>query len=146
MVICFYRQWFAQAISDGRNRVHRDGGYEFYHQIGQGGQAYLNHETFLNFHKYFPMSSKACNVLEANMGTLKEEVKHFVKDILVNNVNVDNVGYPPLRWLTCVKVAKEDFPWHVEEPETASNYPFAMMEQSPDDDDDVPVCGPRRGH
>lgn len=112
MAICFYRQWFAQAISDGRNRVHRDGGYEFYHQIGQGGQAYLHHETFRHFHKYFPMSSKACNVLEANMGILKEEVKHFIAEILRNNANVDAATYPPLRWLTCVQVTKEDFPWH----------------------------------
>lgn len=140
MAICFYRQWFAQAISDGRNRVAQDGGYEFYHQIGQGGQTYLNHETFLNFHKYFPMSSKACNVLEANMGILKEEVKHFVQDILVNNVNVDNVGYPPLRWLTCVKVVKEDFPWHVEEVEVPfPENPFAVVRPSPEDDDLV-VC------
>jgi hypothetical protein len=144
MAICFYRQWFAQAISDGRNRVSQDGGYEFYHHIGLGGQAYLNHETFLNFHKYFPMSSKACNVLEANMGIMKEEVKHFVKDILQNNVNVDNVGYPPLRWLTCVKVIKDDFPWHTEESETLTNDPFATMEQSPEDDV-VAVCQGRGG-
>jgi len=145
MAICFYRQWFAQAISDGRNRVNRDGGHEFYHQIGQGGQAYLNHETFLNFHKYFPMSSKACNVLEANMGILKEEVKHFVHDILRNNVNVDNVSYPPLRWLTCVKVTKEDFPWYMEEPETPYlTNPFTMPRQSPDhDEDDIAICGGR---
>lgn len=139
MAICFYRQWFAQAISDGRNRVNRDGGYEFYHQIGEGGQAYLSHETFLNFHKYFPMSSKACNVLEANMGILKEEVKHFVKDILQNNVNIDSANYPPLRWLTCARVAKEDFPWHVAETESTLTDPFAMVHQSPEDDD-VMVC------
>jgi hypothetical protein len=144
MAICFYRQWFAQSISDGRNRVNADGGYEFYHQIGEGGQAYLSHETFQNFHKYFPMSSKACNVLEANMGIMKEEVKHFVKDILVNNVNVDNVGYPHLRWLTCVKVTKEDLPWHAEEADAQMTDPFAMMRQSPDDEDeDHIVCGGR---
>jgi hypothetical protein len=143
MAICFYRQWFAQAISDGRNRVARDGGYEFYHQIGQAGQAYLNHETFLNFHKYFPMSSKACNVLEANMGILKEEVKHFVHDILQSSVNVESIGYPPLRWLTCVKVTKEDFPWHVEEPETLlPTNQHGLTSQSPDgDDDNVMMCG-----
>ncbi len=147
MAICFYRQWFAQAISDGRNRVNRDGGYEFYHQIGHAGQTYLNHETFLNFHKYFPMSSKACNVLEANMGILKNEVKHFVKDILESTVNVDTVTYPPLRWLTCVKISKEDYPWHVEELETS--FPadqFTLTGRQPDndgdnDDGDVVMCG-----
>lgn len=144
MAICFYRQWFAQAISDGRNRLNRDGGYEFYHQIGQGGQAYLDHETFLNFHKYFPMSSKACNVLEANMGILKEEVKHFAKDILQNNVNVDVVGYPPLRWLTCAKITKEDFPWHVDDGETPPGNSLAMARQ-PSADDAVMACEGKGG-
>lgn len=114
MAICFYRQWFAQAISDGRNRLGPDGGYEFYHQIGAGGQAYLNHESFRNFHQYFPMSSKACNVLEANMNIMKEDVRKFVADILVNRTSIDPKTYP-LRWLTCALVLPEDCPWYARE-------------------------------
>ena len=114
MAICFFRQWFAQAISDGRNRVASDGGYGFYQDLGEGGQAYLGHEAFKNFHQYFPMSSKACNVLEANMSVMKEDIKPFVKDLLANRVNVDSSNYP-LQWLTCGLVIKEDYPWHVEE-------------------------------
>jgi hypothetical protein len=114
MAICFYRQWFAQAISDGRNRLSPDGGYEFYHQIGAGGQAYLNHESFKNFHQYFPMSSKACNVLEANMNIMKEDVKKFVADILINRTSIDPKTYR-LQWLTCALVLPEDFPWYVTE-------------------------------
>jgi hypothetical protein len=114
MAICFYRQWFAQAISDGRNRLNPDGGYEFYHQIGAGGQAYLNHEAFKNFHQYFPMSSKACNVLEANMNIMKEDVKKFVADILINRTSIDPNTYR-LQWLTCALVLPEDFPWYVTE-------------------------------
>lgn len=114
MAICFFRHWFAQAISDGRNRLGPDAGYEFYHQIGAAGQAYLDHESFKNFHQYFPMSSKACNVLEANMNVMKEDVKKFVKDILINRSTVDPNTYP-LKWLTCALVTKEDLPWHVVE-------------------------------
>ena len=119
MTICFFRQWFAQAISDGRNRLSSDGGYEFYHQIGAAGQAYLGHESFRSFHQYFPMSSKACNVLEGNMGVMKEEVKVFVAELLVNRVNVDPSTYPPLKWLTCAVVNKEEFPWRHQEAESA---------------------------
>jgi hypothetical protein len=114
MAICFYRQWFAQAISDGRNRLSSDGGYKFYHQIGTGGQAYLNHESFKNFHQYFPMSSKACNILEANMNIIKEDVKKFVADILINRSSVDLKSYP-VQWLTCALILPEDSPWYVTE-------------------------------
>ena len=114
MAICFYRQWFAQAISDGRNRLGPDGGYEFYQSIGASGQAYLNHESFKNFHQYFPMSSKACNVLETNMNIMKEDVKKFVTDILINRTSIDPKTYP-LKWLTCAHVTQEDFPWYVAE-------------------------------
>lgn len=116
MAICFYRQYFAQAIADKRNHVARDGGFEFYRQLGQGGQAYLNHETFQNFHMYFPMSSKACNVLEANMGILKEEIKPFVKDLLVHRAMIDPAQFHDgVHWLTCSVIDKDDYPWHVEE-------------------------------
>ncbi|KAL9617947.1 MAG: hypothetical protein Q9160_007313 [Pyrenula sp. 1 TL-2023] len=116
MAICFFRQYFAQAISDSRNRLAKDGGFAFYRQLGEGGQAYLNHETFQNFHMYFPMSSKACNVLEANMGILKEEIKPFVKDLLVHRANIDPAQFHEgVHWLTCSVVEKDDFPWHVEE-------------------------------
>jgi hypothetical protein len=131
MAICFYRQWFAQAISDGRNRTSSDGGYEFYHQIGAGGQAYLNHESFKNFHQYFPMSSKACNVLEANMNIMKEDVKKFVTDILVNRSSIDPKTYP-LHWLTCALIMPKDFPWSVtEENAEATGNPDIMEDLEP---------------
>ena len=112
MSICFFRQWFAQAISDNRTRMAADGGYGFYNALAKGGQQYLHHEDFQNFHQYFPMSTKACNVLEANMGVLKEDVKQFVADVVQVRVHLkgeeNNVN-----WLTCALVEKEDYPWYV---------------------------------
>jgi hypothetical protein len=131
MAICFHRQWFAQAISDGRNRLGPDGGYEFYHSIGAGGQAYLDHESFKNFHQYFPMSSKACNVLEANMNIMKEDVKKFVTDLLTNRTSIDPKTYP-LKWLTCTVVTLEDLPWYVlDEDTTASGNEYLMQGLEP---------------
>ena len=114
MAICFFRHWFAQAISEDRTRRAPDGGYAFYNALSHGGQAYLSHRDFSNFHQYFPMSSKACNVLEANMGVLKEDVKKFVSSICVSRVHVkaEDIG---MDWLTCAVVKKEDLPWHVPE-------------------------------
>lgn len=111
MAICFFRQWFAQCISDGRNRLSQDGGYEFYNALAKGGQAYLDHETFRDFHKYFPMSSKACNVLETNMNIMKEDVKQFVKDIIQERSHVKKADVPELCWLTCAVMKREDLPW-----------------------------------
>src|SRR5204862_3624231 len=43
MAICFYRHWFAQAISDGRNRLSSDGGFDLYNQTGAGCPDLLCH-------------------------------------------------------------------------------------------------------
>ncbi|KAL9112816.1 MAG: hypothetical protein Q9227_002893 [Pyrenula ochraceoflavens] len=132
MAVAFFRQWFAQAVSAGENRLNQNGGYDFYHQLGRGGQAYLNHESFTNFHLYFPMSGKACNVVEANMSHLKEDIRPFVQDLLVHNANLDVAQYPgEINWLTCLVVERHDFPWRVEE-------------QVKDESDDVPAAKRRR--
>ena len=111
MAICFYRQWFCQSSSDGRTRLAPDGGYAFYNALCKGGQAYLDHVTFRDFHKYFPMSSKACKVLEDNMDIYKEEIKIFVKDIVIERTHVKSDRYLELKWLTCAVINKEDLPW-----------------------------------
>lgn len=132
MALCFFRQWFAQCISDGRNRLNPDGGYAFYRALAQGGSAYLDHETFRDFHKYFPMSSKACNVLETNMGLLKEEVKEFVKDIVKERAHVNSTNHPALAWLTCTVVNKEDLPWkQQDDAEGSSQDALPVLPESP---------------
>ena len=132
MAICFFRQWFAQAISDGRTHMAEDGGYNFYNALARGGQAYLHHEDFRNFHQYFPMSSKACNVLEANMGVLKEDVKQFVADLVKVRIHL-KPEENDINWLTCALVDKEDFPWYV--PEENPNDNSDLFGDSQMDDD-----------
>ena len=114
MAISFFRHWFAQAVSEDRTRRAADGGYAFYQALAKGGQSYLNHKDFQEFYKYFPMSSKACNVLEANMGVLKEDVKKFVDSICINRAHL-NPNDMELNYLTCAIINKEDMPWHVPE-------------------------------
>ena len=111
MAVCFFRQWFAQSISDDRTRRAPDGGYNFYAALHEGGQIYLSHVDFQEFHKFFPMSLKACQLLEANMGVLKEDIKRFVDDLMVENTHLKRDGQE-MNWLTCATIEKEDLPWY----------------------------------
>jgi hypothetical protein len=108
--VSFFRQWFAQNISDDRTRRAPDGGLAFYKALHDGGDAYLTHLDFENFHRFFPMSIKACNVLEANMGVLKEDVKQFVEELMTERTHLKRAEHN-IGWLTCAKIEKEDLPW-----------------------------------
>jgi hypothetical protein len=132
MALDFFRQWFAQNISNGNNRKCQDGGHGFYKVISLGGPAYLNHEDFRNFHQYFPMSSKACAVLERDMGVLKEDVKPFVQDLMKSQVHLDVSQNPQVKWLTCTVVIKEDCPWVRKE--RAEREEAAVYQQNRDDE------------
>jgi hypothetical protein len=114
MAVCFFRQWFGQNVADDRTRRAPDGGLNFYSALHESGPAYLNHVDFQDFHRYFPMSAKACSLLEANMGVLKEDVKSFVGDLMAERTHLkraDEHGRA-IRWLTCAAVDKDDLPWH----------------------------------
>lgn len=110
MSVCFFRQWFAQNISDDRTRRAPDGGLNFYSALHEGGGAYLTHLDFKTFHQYFPMSIKACHVLEANMGVLKEDVKQFVSELMEERSHLKRADHE-ITWLTCARVEKGDMPW-----------------------------------
>lgn len=119
MAISYFRQYMAQAGNDGKTRLADDGGYDYYRKFSIGGNAYLHHEDLNAFHDLFPMSIKACGILEANMNVLKEDVKDFVKDLIVVRTHVDPArlvgedGLVSKPWLTCAVIGKEDLPWYI---------------------------------
>ncbi|KAK5083031.1 hypothetical protein LTR05_006913 [Lithohypha guttulata] len=115
MALSCFRQYVSQSGNDGMNRQAEDGGYAWYKQFSQGGDAYLDHDAMRAFHTYFPMSSKACSVLESHMNVLKEDMKVFVKDLMVVRTHIDPATMEEVikPWLTCTKVDKEDLPWYV---------------------------------
>jgi hypothetical protein len=128
MCVSFFRQWFAQNISDDRTRRAPDGGLAFYTALYDGGQEYLSHLDFAEFHKYFPMSIKACHVLEANMGVLKEDIKRFVEDLLKERTHLRRAHHD-IYWLTCAEIVKEDMPWNQPEtPKTTASGTFQTTE------------------
>jgi hypothetical protein len=107
MAVSHYRSYYAQAISEDQTRNASDGGYDFYSRIATGGQSYLDKPSFKQFHDMFPMSSKACNVLQDHMNVLKIDASKFVDGLLVNRAHSHDNPY-----LACCKVEKCDMPWH----------------------------------
>lgn len=116
MAVSFFRHYYAQAISENRTRNNEDGGFAFYNVLAAGGNDYLTHEDFDTFYKYFPMSGKACNVLEANMTVLKRQVQAFVEDLVVvrTHVRPDEYVDCQIQWLTCAVIEKSDCPWETD--------------------------------
>jgi len=92
MALGVFRQWLAKIIYDGRNRTNPDGGYKFYKDLAKAGRAYLVTRRSATSHMYFPMSSKTCNVLEANMAVLKDDIKPFVRDMVIERTH-DSLSY-----------------------------------------------------
>lgn len=148
MAVCFFRHWFTQAVIHDHSRRAADGGFKFYGAIAKAGPAYLHHEDFQSFHQYFPMSSKACHVLESNMGVLKEDIKQFVKDLVLNRSHID-VGEAGITWLTSTKVDKEDYPWYIRteaEDEDVDGTDFDENEQDLSIDPFADVGGQKNSH
>ncbi|OAG35664.1 hypothetical protein AYO21_10135 [Fonsecaea monophora] len=133
MAVCFFRQWFSQNISDDRTRRAPDGGLNFYTSLHEGGPAYLNHMDFQEFHKYFPMSIKACHVLEANMGVLKEDIKRFVEDLMVERTHLKRDQHE-IYWLTCATIEKGDMPWYTRDSTAKSTDALQSMYDDMEDD------------
>lgn len=113
MAISHFRHYISQSGNEGRNRQARDGGYAWYKKFATGGDAYLDHEGMKAFHQFFPMSGKACGVLEAHMNVLKDEMKPFVKGLMVNRTHIDPEKLEGITepWLTCTVVEPKDMPW-----------------------------------
>lgn len=114
MAICHFRHYISQSGNECTNRMARDGGYAWYKKFATGGDSYLDHEDMKAFHQFFPMSGKACGVLEANMNVLKDETKQFVEGLMVNRTHFDPEKLKGVKepWLTCALVETADLPWH----------------------------------
>jgi len=61
---------------------------------------------------YFPMSSKACNILEANMTVLKDDIKPFVRDMVIERTHVKSDS---LSRDSPYAVINEDYAWTIPE-------------------------------
>lgn len=110
MTMSLFRHWFAQAICEGRGRSAKDGGANLYRQLGKGGYTYLDRNVMEEFHEHFPMTQKGKDRLENRLSEYKEAIKLLVRDLLVNNSELD-VMKEKTAYLTCCEVTKADFPW-----------------------------------
>ena len=110
MVLSLFRQWFTQAVCEGRGSNWSDGGAALYRQIGKGGYAYLDRRAMTSFHVMFPMSKKALTIFENHLTDFKDSIKPLVSTLVVNNAQLD-IGQHPVPYLTCVDVGPSDYPW-----------------------------------
>ena len=110
IAITVFRQYIGQAIARGLTVEAKDGGFEFYHELNSGGQAYLDRFMVRQFHYRFPMSSKGQIVVENHLSDLKEMIKPFIQEIVCNRSQLDINKYP-VTYLTCLRVEKSDIPW-----------------------------------
>lgn len=98
-----------------------------YRMIADGGEEFLSADELQQVCSIYQseLSGKYGSFLDVRetLDQLKAEMKESVRDLVVNNtrVKVDDVG---LKYLTCTKVVREDYPWHME----------IQREESPDDD------------
>ncbi|KAL2003981.1 hypothetical protein VTN02DRAFT_1277 [Thermoascus thermophilus] len=113
MALAFYRQWFSQAMSEGRHHIAPDGGAAFYRAIGAAGAAYLDIRAQASFQLHFPMSQKGTRIIQHHINTLKHDVREFVADLLVHNSQIQITEGEELAHLTCCVVKTEDLPWGV---------------------------------
>jgi hypothetical protein len=118
MALSFFRHWFTQKIISEKGALAADGGFELYVQIGKAGEAYMDKTVINQFHKKFPMTKKAMNVLENHLLEIKECMKGIVDrhGVLQSRCLLDTHRFP-VDYLTCAVVGREDLPWHVEEEE-----------------------------
>jgi hypothetical protein len=126
----FFRHWLMQECFDNHHRMGPDGGYQFYHNLWKAGDAYLTHGDFARYHEYFPMSRKACTILENAMMDIKDEVRGFVKDLVVNRTHIPA---KELNYITCTQLEKGDFPWEIKD-EAMQTPPAEYVERTPDSD------------
>ncbi|KAI9717572.1 MAG: hypothetical protein M1812_004713 [Candelaria pacifica] len=109
MCMSLFRQWFGQSLAENRHRISVDGGCQLYRQIASG--QYLDRNALAGFHRYFPMSLKGMAVLENTLGSLKEDFKPFVEELLVNRSQMEINDNNKTTYLTCCVVKKSDLPW-----------------------------------
>lgn len=141
MALAFYRQWFSQAISEGRHHIAPDGGAAFYRAIGAAGAAYMDIRAQASFQLHFPMSQKGMRIIQHHINNLKHDVKEFVADLLVHNSQIEIKEGEELAHLTCCVVKKEDMPWGVpvdQQPESATEDVTDNDAEYEPDDIDVP--------
>lgn len=104
------RHFFAQNVAEDQTHHAKDVGKEMVDYIMEGGDKYLAKPDLEDFHRFFPMSGKADNVLESKISDMKEYIKRFVRDLTKNESHLDLVR-TPVKHFTCTVVGANDYPW-----------------------------------
>ena len=114
MAMSLFRHWFGTQVLEKESKDKDDGGAAFYHQLAQGGQAYLTREQCKHFHLYAPMTPKGKTVFEAHLNTFKADIKQYVVPLMGNTAQLEidlmHTKDPP-EYLLNAEIWDEDCPW-----------------------------------
>ena len=92
MVVSYFRHWFAQQIASGNTKDAPDGGFKFYSEIFEGGQAYLSRRDSDAFYTTFPMTKKGKTIFDNHLTVYKNSIKQFARPILINRSQLELGG------------------------------------------------------
>lgn len=129
--ISLYRHWFAQALAEPGGSLAPDGGASLYRQICQGGFHYLGRPVIGQFLQYFGIEGRRLTEFDHCLSMIKEGVKGYAVEMLVNNSRIDTNMYP-LPYLTCCVVRRRDMPWEDDEASDRDDDDDDRMSPSPD--------------
>ena len=139
MALTLIRHWFGQRVVMLQPNTLIDGGWKYYKAIHAGGDAYLGFDEVESFTSWFPLSGKARRQLEEQLDSIKKELKHYVKDLMTNRLELDppragdavreemggqenlfgphsgvaftGDGQLRIKYLVCTEVKRDEFPW-----------------------------------
>ncbi|PYH98693.1 hypothetical protein BO71DRAFT_315861, partial [Aspergillus ellipticus CBS 707.79] len=113
MALAVYRQWMGQSITEGLNHYALDGGAMFYRALNVSGTAYMESIDETLAHMLAPIDEAEVHIITARLTELKNDIKQFVGELLINRSRYDPGTWGELPYLTCCKLYYEDFPWFV---------------------------------
>ena len=107
--LSIFRQYINQEAIKTLNK--HDMGYALVTKIFEGGNGYLTRADMEPFFQAIcPMSPKAQDGIERKVNEMKNHVKRWAGDLMVNKSEV-NTRYFPLNYFTCTNVTEEDIPF-----------------------------------
>ncbi|KAI9894556.1 MAG: hypothetical protein M1814_001910 [Vezdaea aestivalis] len=111
MALSFWKQWFGQAIVQGRGCRASDGGKRFYTEIREGGDAYIDAQARKTFHESFQMTDKSKECISTALEEWRIEFSAIIEPWFANHSHLNLIENDVPYLLYCPN-KREDCPWN----------------------------------
>ncbi|KAI9732928.1 MAG: hypothetical protein M1818_007361 [Claussenomyces sp. TS43310] len=112
LALILVRQYISTAMFRDQHHRATDGGACLYRQISQGNAAYLIGSDLNGFWAEFEMSDRGKEALEFAVQYVKDQLRPFVSELLVDNTRAAlSADAPVFTYLTCCSITDEELPW-----------------------------------